>query len=276
MIKFWERLKQIGLDNSVSPLEKRYITLMNEITFLRSLFLVIIASIFTLYLPQSNVLVITILAASIVMMMPLMMNKRKMYLLGRVFFSLSALVSIATLSYLIGKGSNAHSLMLVVIIVTYFIFPPKQSKIMYFLLTLISLTYLAFELSGDLFLLTTEFSNDVLKELNLVFKLGTLLLVFIFSAYTYRVIIHSEKSLEKERHKSENLLLNILPEAIAVRLKNKETTIADRINSATILFSDIVGFTQLSAKLSAVQLVQMLDEIIREFDHIAEKWFRKN
>jgi class 3 adenylate cyclase/CheY-like chemotaxis protein len=73
--------------------------------------------------------------------------------------------------------------------------------------------------------------------------------------------------LEKER--SEQLLLNILPAPIVERLKGGETVIADHLNNVTILFSDFVGFTELSSRLSAQQLVGVLGQVFSAFDALA-------
>jgi class 3 adenylate cyclase len=73
--------------------------------------------------------------------------------------------------------------------------------------------------------------------------------------------------LEKER--SEQLLLNILPAPIVERLKGGETVIADHLDNVTILFSDFVGFTELSSRLSAQQLVGVLGQVFSAFDALA-------
>jgi adenylate cyclase len=78
--------------------------------------------------------------------------------------------------------------------------------------------------------------------------------------------------LQAEQEKSEKLLLNILPEAIAERLKKGEKTIADNFPEATVLFADIVGFTQLATQISAVELVQTLNEIFSAFDRLVERF----
>ncbi len=77
--------------------------------------------------------------------------------------------------------------------------------------------------------------------------------------------------LEIEREKSEQLLLNILPESIASRLKESNKTIADSFASVTILFADIVGFTKLSSQVSPVELVELLNQIFSAFDELADK-----
>ncbi|MBD1939844.1 adenylate/guanylate cyclase domain-containing protein [Microcoleus sp. FACHB-68] len=75
--------------------------------------------------------------------------------------------------------------------------------------------------------------------------------------------------LSKEQEKSERLLLNILPQPIAERLKQEQTIIADSFAEVTVLFADIVGFTQLASRISATELVQLLNEIFSAFDKLA-------
>jgi len=73
-----------------------------------------------------------------------------------------------------------------------------------------------------------------------------------------------------EREKSERLLLNILPAPIAERLKTGSSTIADGFAEATVLFSDLVGFTKVSARVTAEELVSRLNELFQAFDSLAE------
>ena len=80
------------------------------------------------------------------------------------------------------------------------------------------------------------------------------------------------KKLQIEQQKSERLLLNILPQPIANRLKKGERTIADSFNEVTVLFSDLVGFTELSTGISPSQLVEKLNQIFLAFDILTEKY----
>ncbi|MGB7444818.1 MAG: adenylate/guanylate cyclase domain-containing protein [Coleofasciculaceae cyanobacterium] len=81
----------------------------------------------------------------------------------------------------------------------------------------------------------------------------------------------AEEILRQEQAKSEELLLNILPQPIAERLKQKQSCIADGFKEVTILFADIVGFTQLSARVSPEKLVNLLNEIFSTFDELTER-----
>ncbi|MGB3512867.1 MAG: adenylate/guanylate cyclase domain-containing protein [Microcoleaceae cyanobacterium] len=77
------------------------------------------------------------------------------------------------------------------------------------------------------------------------------------------------RQLEVEQEKSEKLLLNVLPKAIAERLKEETGIIADSFEEVTVLFADIAGFTQLSASVSPSILVKLLNEIFSIFDWLA-------
>jgi PAS domain S-box-containing protein len=73
------------------------------------------------------------------------------------------------------------------------------------------------------------------------------------------------------QEQSDRLLLNILPEAIAERLKQDEHTIADSFEEVSVLFADLVGFTQLSGQISPHELVKQLNEIFSTFDRLAQR-----
>ncbi len=81
-----------------------------------------------------------------------------------------------------------------------------------------------------------------------------------------RTIIAQAEEIQIERRRSDGLLNNILPTSIAERLKNQEGTIADSHSEVTVLFADIVGFTALSSRLSAPDLVKKLNSVFTEFD----------
>ncbi len=81
----------------------------------------------------------------------------------------------------------------------------------------------------------------------------------------------AEADLQKSQKQSERLLLNVLPEPIAARLKQSYGTIAEHFTAATVLFADLVNFTQIAANLSPIQLVNLLNQIFSAFDRLSER-----
>lgn len=93
----------------------------------------------------------------------------------------------------------------------------------------------------------------------------------------------AEESLRFEKKRSERLLLNVLPQEIAERLKSVQsltkihlktsgTIVADSFEDVTVLFADIVNFTEYAAAISASELVNVLNEIFSEFDNLIEQY----
>lgn len=76
--------------------------------------------------------------------------------------------------------------------------------------------------------------------------------------------------IQQKNEENERLLLNILPGPIAERLKGGETTIADHFAEVSVLFADIVGFTTLSSRTSARDMVDMLNQLFIRFDQSAQ------
>jgi adenylate cyclase len=78
-------------------------------------------------------------------------------------------------------------------------------------------------------------------------------------------------ALRAEQERSEALLTNVLPAAIAERLKAGTGSIADHVEAATIVFADVVDFTPLSQQLSPAEVVGTLDQLFSHFDTLVER-----
>ncbi len=81
---------------------------------------------------------------------------------------------------------------------------------------------------------------------------------------------HEQMRLERER--SERLLLNILPPAIAERLKRNEVNIAQGHADVTVMVADIVGFTRMTEEISPVETVKILNDVFSVFDDLADQY----
>src|SRR6185436_15253613 len=78
--------------------------------------------------------------------------------------------------------------------------------------------------------------------------------------------------IQKEKEKSDELLLNILPYEVAEELKEKGYTTAKAFDEVTVLFSDIKGFTHVAEKLTAQELVKEIDTYFSSFDNIMNQF----
>lgn len=105
--------------------------------------------------------------------------------------------------------------------------------------------------------------------------LFVLLFVILLAIMTYRRYRFEKETkliIEKEKNRSEELLLNILPEETAEELKNDGKVMAKRIDSVTVLFTDFKSFTAISENISPEKLVESIDFYFKEFDRITTKY----
>ncbi len=104
---------------------------------------------------------------------------------------------------------------------------------------------------------------SVMSVMNIALVSALLVLaLYYFVVQNQRLL----RLLNREREKSDNLLLNILPAEVAALLRETNDTIADHYAAASVLFADVVDFTPLSATLTPVELVEMLNQVFSAFD----------
>ena len=88
-----------------------------------------------------------------------------------------------------------------------------------------------------------------------------------------RLLFLRERQLDRERERSDSLLLNILPKVIVARLKREPEggRLAEGFDDVSVLFADAVAFTEQAAKTSPEELVEALDELFRRFDELSDR-----
>lgn len=95
---------------------------------------------------------------------------------------------------------------------------------------------------------------------------------FVFVQFlTGILVVVLTKNLNQERAKSDSLLLNILPASVAEELKMSESVSPRHYESASVLFTDFVGFTQIAEGMTPDELIAELDACFSRFDAIARK-----
>ncbi|WP_199296044.1 adenylate/guanylate cyclase domain-containing protein [Trichocoleus sp. FACHB-591] len=138
------------------------------------------------------------------------------------------------------------------------------------------------DLAGSKF--DEEFHNAVTQQVSVNFEefyapLGRWIEVRAFPSYEgLSAFIHDitirrvmEEALRYQQEQADRLLSNTLPAPIAKRLKLQEDTIADSFEEVTILFADLVNFTQWASEITPTALVSYLNEIFSAFDQLTEK-----
>jgi class 3 adenylate cyclase len=87
-----------------------------------------------------------------------------------------------------------------------------------------------------------------------------------------KAVVERQKDvIQKEKEKSDELLLNILPSEVAEELKEKGYTTAKAFDEVTVLFSDIKGFTTVAENMTAQELVKEINTYFSAFDDIIQK-----
>ncbi len=113
---------------------------------------------------------------------------------------------------------------------------------------------------------------EIFRTFNTVIALDGLFISLYFSYFFFTENTQYKDLLANEREKSDHLLLSIFPETIAAQLRDSHQSVADSFDNVTILFADIVGFTEYASTMGPNELVAMLDEIFSEFDALVDKY----
>ncbi len=124
------------------------------------------------------------------------------------------------------------------------------------------------EAENTIYDLVTEKKIADLTKKYLIGLAALLLIVAAVIFNRFRVTRKQKNIIEKEKQRSEALLLNILPSEVAEELKVKGSADAKQFDSVTVMFTDFKGFTQISERLTPAELVAEIDYLFKAFDNI--------
>ena len=100
---------------------------------------------------------------------------------------------------------------------------------------------------------------------------GFLGVMMLISRRTNKNLALKNEQIEKEKERSESLLLNILPKYIAQELKDNSKVKTRMIKESTVIFTDFINFSSITKQISPQELIATLDECFRAFDEIISR-----
>jgi class 3 adenylate cyclase len=211
--------------------------------------------------------IIAIISPVILMliMIPLYYLSIKKNLMYKFFFCFAFLVFIAVQWIYNGGGSSGGmQYFFIWTFITATILLRGKKLIVYVILNCIFLLGLLIyeHLDGSLIV---QYQDKACRLTDIIISAS---FTFILASFMIKMIY---AEIDKERRKSEKLLLNILPKKVINELKEKGNTSPEIFKNVTVLFSDIVGFTDISTKLPVDKLIAELNDIFTMFDVISEK-----
>jgi class 3 adenylate cyclase len=261
---------RIGRLPSMPQAEARYVVLTNIIALLGVGFTLAFAPL--LFAAGSGVYAGLQLVYAALYLPTLWLNRRRHHVAATTWLVLSSHLAVVSQVLVEGTGFDVQLFFMLHAILPFMVFPPRHNKAMFALSALAGADLIAVIVFGP----SLPQLGPVISEAHLAWLRPTLIggLFFTIAAcanYARRATLIAEEALDKAHARSESLLLNILPPAIANRLKAQTGTIADGFAGVTVLFADIVGFTKMSARLPPERVVEMLDDLFCTFDDHADR-----
>lgn len=269
--RFWQWYQGFGIAEDLDPRDVRYVRALNGIVLIVTLLLWSQLPFIIQLLPATRYILIGFVVFPLVWQLVPLLNQLGRYTAARLFFSLSSLAFIAFNAVQLGPETENHLFMISVFVGAFIIYPPRQFRYVILVAGLSALGLISLEVFYREYGSLVEFPDEFVTIARWSSMSSLFMIILAISIYHYKVVENAEDRLEQEHRISEGLLLNILPAAIAQRLKTRRGPIADRIESASILFADIIDFTPLANRLPHERVVEILDTIFTQFDRISQR-----
>ncbi len=266
--RLFQRMIDIGINKEFSFTEIRYLRVTNIASILGTLYNAI-WMVIAMYLTDSPVIYGANALMGLMFLVVLIFNNNGWRTLASVWFNITSYVAVLFFLYLLGYSSGVSIICFLMIILPYMTFPLKARNLAHgFSVLACLLLIVTVLLQANIHAHYDDIDPYISQVVNISIT-GIICLTLIWSLSV--LIDKSEESLMLEQKKSDDLLHNILPANIIRDLKESGQTIPKRHNNVTILFTDFEGFTELVASISAITLVNELNDIFGRFDEIMEE-----
>ncbi|MEM7207923.1 MAG: adenylate/guanylate cyclase domain-containing protein [Pseudomonadota bacterium] len=268
MLTWLKRLRDTGITDEMPALDIKHVRITNIAALM--------AAVMTLpWVPVNLILADWTLALNLtiggfILLGVFYLNRVGKHLSAAVVLMINGQLQISFSVWVYGMPSDVWVYLVLLVLFPYFIFFARHRWVAHFFAATTTLLIVFFLLFAELFP-----PQVVLMPQNIQVAINnsvTVIGVAIMAAASRLLIDNSEQALQHETARADALLLNVLPPQIADRLKHApDQSIADRHEEISVLFADIVGFTPLSARLSAGATVEILNQIFTAFDEICDR-----
>ncbi|EAQ99694.1 adenylate/guanylate cyclase domain-containing protein [Maribacter sp. HTCC2170] len=255
----------IGANDNSSFTEIRYLRVTNIASILGVIYNVIWMLI-ALSLTDSLAIYGSNALLGLMFLMALIFNRKGWRVLASIWLILASYMCVLLFLYLLGYSSGVAIVCFLIIILPYMTFPRKTRDIAHIFSILACLTLIITVIFQSNITAHFDGIDSYISQIVNISITGFICLILISSLSV--LIDKSEESLMAEQKKSDDLLHNILPANIIRDLKESGKTIPKRHKDITVLFTDFENFTKLVASISAITLVNELNDIFGRFDEI--------
>ncbi len=266
--RFFQGMVDIGAKNNSSITEIRYLRVTNIASILGVIYNAIWMLI-AFFLTDALIIYVSNTLLGLMFLMALIFNRKGWRVLASIWLILASYMSLFLFLYLLGYSSGVAIVCFLIIILPYMTFPRKARNIAHAFSMLACLTLIVTVIFQSNITAYFDGLDPYISQIVNISITGFICLILISSMSV--LIDKSEETLMVEKKKSEDLLHNILPVNIIRDLKESGKTIPKRHKNVSILFTDFEGFTEIVASISAITLVDELNDIFGQFDEIMEE-----
>jgi adenylate cyclase len=270
MFKLISKILNCGIDQNTSVTDAKYIHIVNTLIFIFFFAMVFNIPMNIAYLPDSLSILLLVIINGLLSLSVFLFNAYKKYTLATIAAFTITSTHLCITELVVGTAHDLHYYLLVILFVLFFSLKKEQKFILWSLTAYISLCFFVSIYGSKLGLIPFPDSYNQAAKLSNSFLIFAT--CFAIASYMRNTYIKSENNLALIRNRSEELLLSILPESIAHRLRNSPGLIADRFESATVLFADLVNFKSQASHLNESESVDLLNDIFDKIDIITEKY----
>jgi adenylate cyclase len=255
------------------PVRKaRFVKACNLIAIISALWLIGVLPMFTQYLPATRAVTFTTAACALGLCFTPLINGFGFYRSAQAYAPTITMPVVAFNALYFGHQAWNDLLLLAIILIAFYYV--ESLYILLWVTGCAGMLFIGVEswyALGHQGFLEGHVPDQFLITIRNASVYNVAVLTIAFAYYNRAILNATQRALDKESARSESLLLNILPKSVAERLKNSTELIADRVPEVSIIFADLVGFTEISRKMDAGQLVGMLNEIFLGFDRAARR-----